>query len=114
MYGLTNGMVMSANAAKARTASRRRSGLYELARRGLVFMQEFQRQLQHAIGELVRLEIAKPLLELGQRHDCLGHRPVAAGTADAVEVLADELAGVLRISQVPDRHHQRVIDDAGD
>ena len=39
---------------------------------------------------------------------------MAAGAADRVEVLADELAGVARVAEVADRDHQRVVDDAGD
>ena len=49
-----------------------------------------------------------------QRHDRLGHGAMAAGAADVGEVAADELAGVLRVAEIPDRNHERVVDDAGD
>ena len=59
-------------------------------------------------------DVAELLAERAHRHDRLGHRTVAAGAADVGEEPPGELAGVLRVAEVPDRDDQRLVDDPGD
>ena len=60
----------------------------------LMLVEELERELEHLVGELLGLQVAELLLERPERDDGLGHRAMAAGAADVVEVLPHELAGV--------------------
>ena len=66
-------------------------------------LQELVDQRLQPDADFVGREIAELLPERAHRHDRFCHRPMAAGAADAGEKAADELAGVLRISEIPDR-----------
>src|SRR5688500_5625164 len=79
---------------------------------GQVLVEELEGQVQHLVGELGGLEVAELGAEGRERNARLGHRAVTTGAADVVEILPHELAGVLRVTEVPYRHHDRFVDDA--
>src|SRR4030095_4426012 len=71
---------------------------HQFSFRGLVLVEELERQCQDLVGVLVGLKITEFLLEVSQWHYCLGHGGRPTGAADFVEVLPYELTGVPRVS----------------
>src|SRR5262249_48789072 len=76
---------------------------------------------EELVGEILELgsdhlawQIAELLAQRAHRDHRFGHRAVAAGAADVGEEAPHELAGVLRVTEIADRDHQRIVDDAGD
>src|SRR5947209_2066362 len=78
------------------------------------FVQELRRELMQPPRDAVGVEIAELLPEGLDRHDRFGHRAMAAGTADFGKIAADEFAGILRVPKVPNRNHERIVDEAAD
>src|SRR6266513_1024007 len=78
------------------------------------FVEELHGELVQPADDAVCVQVAELRAERLQRHDRFGHGAMAAGAPDLGEIAPGELAGILRVPQVPDRNHQRIVDDPGD